>query len=157
MKRFAYVLVSGILWASLAVGAADPFVGKWRLNPQKSQYAPGTIPVRMVIEMDAVGDGIHYRSETTYSNGYSTHSEYTADYNGREAIVTGSIGLMTPVSLKRVDSNVVVASYVRALQAIATSRREVSPDGRIMTITTTSRDRDGKVVTTTGVYERVAP
>lgn len=157
MKCCASVLISGILWASLALGATDPFIGKWRLNAQKSRYTPGTLPISMVIEMDSVGDGIHYRSETTYANGNSTHSEYTADYNGREAIVMGSTGLMTPVSLKRVDVNVVVASYVRALRVIATSRRAVSRNGRVMTITTTSPDGDAKVVTTVGVYERVMP
>jgi hypothetical protein len=110
----------------------------------------------MVIRMEPAGDGVHYRSETTYANGASSSSQYTADYAGAESIVTGSIGLMTPVSLRRLDSRTVQASYVRALKPVATSRRVVSKDGRIMTITTTSEDKDGNVVTTVGVYEKAS-
>jgi len=59
-----------------------------------------------------------------------------------------------PVSLKRIDRNTVEASYLRGRQVVATSRRVVSKDGRTMTITTTSPDKDGKTVTNVGVYER---
>jgi hypothetical protein len=126
------------------------------MNVQQSSYAPGTCPARMIIEMEAVGTGIRYHSETALANGRTSQSQYTADYDGREAIVIGTNGLLTPVALKRLAPNIVMASYKRGFQVIATSRREVSSDGRIMTITTTSTDRDGKVVTNIGVYEKVA-
>jgi hypothetical protein len=155
MKTRLYALISAGLSASLVFGAADPFAGTWKLNVYKSRYAPGACPKGMVIEMEPAGEGIRYRSDTTYANGKGNHSEYTAGYSGREAIVTGTTGLMTPVSLKRVDFNVVEASYMRGFQAIATSRRVVSRDGRVMTITTTSKGADGKLVTNVGVYEKV--
>jgi hypothetical protein len=41
------------------------------------------------------------------------------------------------------------------MQVIATSRRVVSKNGRVMTITTVSTDKDGKSVTNVGVYEKV--
>jgi hypothetical protein len=62
--------------------------------------------------------------------------------------------MLLPVSLQQVDSNTVVATYSRALQVVATSRRVVSRDGRFMTITTTSRDRSGKNITNVGVYKK---
>jgi len=104
--------------------------------------------------MTCVGDGVRYRSETTYANGNSSRSEYNANYDGKEAIVMGSGGLLLPVSLKRLDAKTVVATYTRGRQIIATSRRAVSRDGRKMTITTTSPDRSGKNVTSIGVYEK---
>jgi hypothetical protein len=66
----------------------------------------------------------------------------------------GARGMMLPVSLKKIDSRTVVASYTRLLQVVATSRRVVSSDGRSMTITTVSKDPAGKRVTTIGVYEK---
>jgi hypothetical protein len=152
MKAYACFIIA----ASLVSGATDPFVGTWTLNAHKSRYAPGTCPKRMVIRMDPAGDGVHYRSETTYANGASAYSQYTADYAGTESIVTGGVGLLTPVSLRRLDSRTVQASYVRALQAVATSRRVVSKDGRVMTIATTSKDKAGNVVTNVGVYEKAS-
>jgi len=152
MKAYAYFFIA----ASLVSGATDPFVGTWTLNAHKSRYPPGTCPKRMVIRMESAGEGVHYRSETTFANGVSASSEYTADYAGAESIVTGSKGLMPPVSLRRLDTRTVQASYVRALKPVATSRRVVSKDGRIMTITTTSKDKDSIVVTTVGVYEKAS-
>ena len=154
MKKNLCFLIAFTLLLSAALWATDPFVGKWTLNTQKSKYPPGTCPTRMDIEMEPAGHGVHYRSETTLANGRSTSSDYTADYNGKQAIVMGAHGMLLPVSLKRINSNTVVASYTKSLQVVATSRRVVSWDGRLMTITTTSQDPSGKAVTTVGVYER---
>jgi hypothetical protein len=154
MKTNRCFLMAAMLLVSTALWATDPFVGRWTLNTQKSKYPPGTCPKRMVIEMEPAGRGIRYHSETTLANGGSTYSDYTADYNGKQAIVMGARGMLLPVALKRTNTNTVVASYTKSLQVVATSRRVVSPDGRFMTITTTSQDRSGKPVTSVGVYER---
>jgi hypothetical protein len=66
------------------------------------------------------------------------------------------VGLLLPVSLKRVDSNTVEASYMRGFQVVATSRRVISKDGLVMTVTTTSKDKDGNNVTNIGIYDRMA-
>ena len=149
--RYAAVLM---LLVSSAMASADPFVGKWVLNPGRSKYPPGTCPRRMVIEMQSAGQGIHYRSETTYSDGITAHSEYTANYGGRQVLVVGDRGLLLPVSLKRADSHTVIASYMRGLQVVATSRRVVSRAGKRMTITTVAKDPSGKSVTYIGAYEK---
>jgi hypothetical protein len=155
MKKVLGFLMAATL-SSSAVGwaATDPFAGKWTLDAKKSKYPPGACPRRMVIEMETVGRGVHYSSETILANGSSTRSEYTANYDGTPVIVVGARGVLLPVSLKRTAANAVVASYTKALQVVATSRRVVSIDGRVMTITTTSRDRSGKLVTNVGVYEK---
>ncbi len=142
------------LLSNLAIADTDPFAGTWTLNLRKSKYPPGAAPRRMVIHMETAGDGILYQSETIDANGRSSKAEYIAGYDGREAVVKGGVGLLLPVSLKRIDRNTVEASYLRGRQVVATSRRVVSKDGRTMTITTTSPDKDGKTVTNVGVYER---
>ncbi|MBZ5504726.1 MAG: hypothetical protein LAO78_04475 [Acidobacteriia bacterium] len=136
------------------VKPADPFTGTWKLSVQKSRYPRGLCPKSMVIVMEPAGDGVHYRSETTYANGNTTSADYTADYKGKEAIVMGYTGLLLPVSLKRLDAHTVVANYKRGSAVVARSRRVVSGDGRVMTITTTSPDKSGKEVTSIGVYDK---
>ena len=157
--RLSSLFLAGVLIAAVVPAFAakparnhDPFAGTWKLNPQKSRYPHGACPKRMTIVMEAAGEGVRYRSETIYADGNSSRSEYIADYSGRESIVVGSAGLLLPVSLKRVDAYTVVARYMRGLQIVATSRRHVSTDGRLLTITTTSPDNLGKKVTTIGVY-----
>ena len=154
MRNAIWVLITITLLLTAAGASSDLFLGKWVLEAQKSKYPPGTCPKRMVIDMEPAAHGIHYRSDTIYANGRAAHAEYTADYSGRQVLVWGNYGLMLPVSLKRIDSRTVVASYFKSLQIVATSRRVVSHDGRRMIITTTSKDRSGRRVTTVGVYRK---
>jgi hypothetical protein len=150
-----YCTVAVILLLTTAIASAmDPFVGRWVLNPGLSKYPSGTCPRRMVIEMESAGDGVHYRSDATYANGVTAHSEYTADYSGKQSLVMGNRGMLLPVSLKRSNSRLVLASYIKGLQVVATSRRAVSKDGRRMTITTISEDKTGADVMSVGVYEK---
>jgi len=152
--RYCAVAVILLLATAMAAAFTDPFVGRWVLNPGLSKYPSGTCPRRMVIEIESAGEGIHYRSDATYANGVTVHSEYTADYNGKQSLVVGNHGMLLPVSLKRSNSRLVLASYTKGLQVVASSRRVVSRDGRRMTITTISKDRTGADVMTVGVYEK---
>ncbi|HLK08066.1 MAG TPA: hypothetical protein VKV30_09000, partial [Candidatus Angelobacter sp.] len=126
---FSLLLALLVISPALPVTAAtpacdhDPFTGTWQLNPQKSKYQGATCPRRMVIVMACAGNGVRYRSETTYADGHASRSEYTAGYDGKEAIVMGSGGLLLPVSLKRLNAGTVVASYMRGMQVVATSKR----------------------------------
>ena len=152
--RFGVATVMLMLATAMASVPTDPFVGTWLLNPELSRYPKGSCPKRLVIEIESVGKGIHYRSETTDTNGNTAHSEYTAEYNGKQALVVGSRGMLLPVVLKRPNSHLVVASYTRGLRVVATSRRVISGNGKRMTITTVSKDRSGNSITTIGVYEK---
>ena len=134
---------------------ADPFVGTWRLNVAKSNYAPGQCPKSMTIDMAAAGDaGVSYRSETEFADGRRAKSSYTAEYGGAEVIVMGTNGMQTPVSLKRIDDNTVEAAYSRSMKVLASSRRVVSNGGKTLTVTTVSKDKSGKESTNVGVYDR---
>ena len=155
MKKIA-VLLFFLLTTGDLRAEGDLFVGKWVLDVKASEYPAGTCPKAMVIEMEPTGKGVRYRSETSYQNGRTAHSEYTAEYNGNQAVVLGTRGMLLPVFLKRIDANTVVASYTKDLIVVATSRRVVSEDGERMTITTTSKDASGKTVTTVGVYTKQA-
>ncbi len=148
-------LIAISLIATRATASTDPFLGEWKLNVQRSVYPAGTCPKQMTIEMTATARGVQYHSNATYANGTKTQAQYVADYNGKQAAVMGERGFLLPVSLKRIDSRTVLASYMRGTQLIATSRRVVSPDGRRMTITTKSQPSPGKSVTSVGLYERV--
>jgi hypothetical protein len=156
LRKTASILFLALL-ATTAKATDDPFVGVWLLDVASSQYPSGTGPESMIVEMKPAGNGVQYRSEAQYANGRIVHSEYTADYDGNQAIVMGNRGMMFPVFLKRVDSRVVVASYTKSLQIVATSERVVSPDGLRMTITTITTTPSGQKVTTIGVFNKRTP
>lgn len=156
MRNASWSLFAVLALFTTAGASDDPFIGKWILDPQLSYYPAGTCPKQMVIEMEPAAHGIRYQSDSTYANGRAAHTEYTADYNGQPALVWGIYGLMLPVSLKRMDSHIVIASYFKSNQVVATSRRVASRDGRQMTITTRSKDRSGRNITTIGIYRKQA-
>ncbi len=149
----------GALVAMMAIVAAaderDPFVGIWELDTAVSKYESVDVPKKMMIVMQAAPQGVHYRSDTTFGDLRVASASYSAEYDGRPAMVTGDAGLMTPVVLKRKDRNTVDALYVRGFQAIASSHRVVSTDGATMTITTTSKSAQGTDVVNIGIYHKV--
>jgi hypothetical protein len=117
----------------------DPFIGQWAMDVAGSHYGSGELPRKMVIAMQETPEGISYRSTSTQRDGRTTTAEYVADYLGHLALVVGDSGMMSPVSVKRIDARTVEATYMRGFKVMAVSRRVVSPDGLVMTITTTSR------------------
>jgi hypothetical protein len=145
-------LMLGILLASSAL-AEDAFCGRWEMDVAASSYASGDLPQAMTIEMDNANGHEHYRSRTVRRNQQVATAEYTADYDGRLAMVVGDSGMLTPVSLKRVSANIIEATYQRAFQTIARSTRVVSADALTLTITTTISGEPQNTVNV-GVYKR---
>jgi hypothetical protein len=156
MMRMIGIVILVAMAATSATASTDPFVGKWKLDVWKSTYPPGSCPRSMIIEMRAAERGIRYQSDAIYKNGSEMHAQYTAGYDGKQAMVLSAHGMLLPVSLKRIDSRTVVASYMRGLQVVAISRRVVSADGKQMTITTTSRQKTRESVRTIGIYIKEA-
>jgi hypothetical protein len=154
MIRLIGFLILATLAATNAIASTDPFIGKWKLDISRSKYPGGTCPRSMVIEMRAAEHGISYHSDAFYRNGGEIHAQYTADYDGKQAMVSSAHGMLLPVSLKRINSHMVEATYRRGIEVVAVSRRVVSADGRSMRITTTSFERTGTSVTTLGVYTK---
>jgi type II secretory pathway predicted ATPase ExeA len=142
----------GSLSASSALGE-DAFCGTWVMDVAASWYATGDLPQAMTIEIDTANGHEHYRSRTVRRNQQVATAEYTADYDGRLAMVVGDSGMLTPVALKRVSANTIEATYQRAFQTIARSTRVVSADALSMTITTTISGEPQNTVNV-GVYKR---
>jgi hypothetical protein len=157
-KLRASGLLGCVLITSFIRGAErvpDFFLGKWVLEPQASHYSGVSCPRQMTIEMTAETRGIHYQSHTESSSGDVSDVEYTAAYDGKPSIVSGTRGMLLPVSLER-NGSAVTATYRSAFQVMATSQRVLSADNNTMTITPVSRDSMGISVTNIGVYKRVA-
>jgi hypothetical protein len=144
------------LLASLARADADPFIGTWVLRAEVPALGAPEQSLRMQIVMQPAEHGTHYKSKTTHPNRQVTTAEYTADYDGHPAMVLGDSGLLLPVSLTRIDVHTVEVKYMRGFQVVAQSHRVISPDGKTMTITTTSKGPDGGEVTNTGTYAKVS-
>jgi len=155
MRAIRKLAAIALFLSTVSLRAEDPFLGRWMLDVQRSKYPAGAQPKQMTIEMSAVGHGVHYHSEAQYPGGRTINADYTAEYDGKPVIVLSARGMLLPVSLKRTAPNIVVATYTSGFQVAATSRRAISANGRVMTVTTTSQDASGKTVTNVGIYRKV--
>ena len=148
-------VVLGMVVASVALWGADPFLGTWKLNLEKSKYgavppAPKSSTVTCVAEkggaFKCTGNGVD-------AQGQPTHSEYTARYDGKDYPVTG-IPEIDTVSLKRIDSRTIESTGKKAGQVNGTVRTVISRDGRTRTATWSGKDEAGKPVTWTTVSDK---
>ena len=163
--RFSFALVAGMLAALVpasvpaqtpaSAGAAraaeqaaldnEPtyLIGTWRLNVAKSKYSPGPQVKTETRVYKRGADGIEGLVTRTYSDGRSEKFEYIANF-GREYMVTGN-PQYDAVTLRRVDEYASEAVLTHAGAVYGVARREISPDGKSMTITFDRKNADTPV------------
>jgi len=115
----------------------DPVIGTWKLNVAKSKYSPGPPPSALTVTFAAAGDGLKVTSDVTNAQGKVAHTEYTANYDGKDYPIAGTPTSDT-VSLKRVDVRTSVRTDKKAGKVVATYTRTVSEDGKTLTVLHTS-------------------
>lgn len=125
-------LLSG---AAVFAQAADPFVGTWVLNVDKSQFnAQGAAVRSRTITIAAKGDVFAF-SQDTYRVGQDavTKVVYDSKYDGKDYPVIG--GAIGQVSLSRAGNVLTRKGKERGME-VETATFTVSPDGKTMTVVT---------------------
>ena len=139
--------------AAPAFAQSDPAVGTWKLNPAKSRYSPGPVPKSNVLTITAVENGLKVSGQGTDGAGKPTSVNYIVTYDGKEKPVTGSPDYDS-TSGKRISASITEQTRKLEGKMVQTQKREVSADGKTMTITTRGKDKDGRTVNNVAVYEK---
>ena len=138
-----------------ASAQSDPFLGTWKLNVAKSDFADGpaeTSETRVFEPWET--DGITYTATVVLADGTrSTHS-FSAHYDGKDYKFTGSPNLDT-ISLKRVDANTFEFTGKKNGNVVGTGKNVVSKDGKTTTRTVTATDLQGQKIASTGVFDKL--
>ena len=153
MRLMKLALVVTLVAAAYGVQAqADPTVGTWKLNLAKSKYNAGQPPKSSTVVIAAAGQGIKLTSDTVLADGTARKISYTASYDGKDAVVTG-----TPdydgMSLKK-TANGAEGSRKKAGKVVQTYTRVISADGKTMTVTSTGTTAAGAKVDNVQVYDK---
>jgi hypothetical protein len=114
--------------------AADPLVGTWHLVVSKSSYKPGPPPRSQVRVYEAMPKGMKVKVTTVYADGRTNVAEYESDDDGRDYPVTGR-SLGETLSMVKVDDYLAQVNIKHAGKPIAFVLREISRDGKSMTMT----------------------
>lgn len=151
----ALVLVCGAVFAgSLEAQATDPLIGTWKLNVAKSMYTPGPVPKSQTVKFESSGQGVKVTVDGVNADGTRMAvTQYTANYDGKDKPLTGSPDV-NMVSLMRIDARTSVRTDKKDGKILATRTRVVSPDDKMLTITSKGTNAQGQPFNEVGVYDK---
>jgi hypothetical protein len=153
-RQFAFVAVLAGLSLnspSLFAQSKDAFLGKWTMDPDKSQFTPGPGPFDRTMLFEMKNGSLHNLTSTKTANGGTTIIEYTAKFDGRDYPIDGT-GLDT-VAIKRDDpSTIERTGKVRGMPS-ETCMMKIAPDGKTLTMTVKGA-YNGANYASTQIYKR---
>jgi len=156
MKGKTLVSISAaVVWfaATSFLYAADPALGTWKLNVAKSKYSPGPAPKSSTVTYEAVGDAGKRTGEGIAADGKKTGFSYTAKFDGKDYPVTGSESF-DAISIKKIDDHNSEGTLKKAGKVVSTVKRNVSKDGKVMTLTAAGTNANGEKVNNVIVYDK---
>lgn len=148
LKTIAMTIAVGV-----TVWAADPFVGTWKLNPERSKLMAGQRAEASTMICEVAEGGYRFTSSNpsiptaVYRLDGKT---YPAPKNARFAQGLGA----NEWSSRRLSANAIEATYFRTREPVGTIRREVSSDGRTFTSTHDGIRPSGEKVAYTNVFDK---
>lgn len=152
MRIATSYLLAVLACAATAFGAdPDPFLGKWKLNWDKSRSSEAK-PKNAVRSYKKSGNAVRVSEVWVDQNGKSTKLDYVAAYDGKDYPVRTPNG--NTVSFTRPDAHTVVGTSKAQGKVAYTFKRIVSADGKTLTIHLTNPDA-GEMPTRVLVYDRV--
>jgi hypothetical protein len=132
----------------------DPTIGTWRLSLNKSTFSPtGSSPKSLSLKIEQSSEGVKVTADGVDARGHTTHSVYTANYDGRDYPITGSATADT-ISMRRVNASTTERTDRKHGKVVETRSRTVSPDGKVLTIAFQGNYSHGHLVHHELVFEK---
>ncbi len=151
--RALVIIVIAAAAVESAAQGADPIIGTWELNVAKSKYTSGRAPKSQTRTYMVAGQVIKASSKGVDGSGKPTSASWTVNYDGRYRPQTGNPDADT-LSLKRVDAFTTEFTQKRTGKVVITGTRTISPDGKVMTITTKGTTAGGQTINDVEVFEK---
>ena len=158
---FAAFVIAGLVLldagpsiAQMAKGKTvnDPVLGTWQLDRAMSTFS-GNVPERRTVTYEMMDDGtLKVATLTKMPRGETDRVEYMVKEDGKDYPISNSV--LSTIMLKRIDSRTVERIGKVQGRVVETRRRVVSPDGKMLTVTTTGTN-GGVHYESKQVFERV--
>lgn len=158
MKTVERRFVGAGLAFLIATGAAlaqakDPVVGTWELNVAKSSYSPGPAPKSETRIYVASGSDLKLTLKGIDGEGKPTSIQASYSLDGREHPIIGSPDADSQ-SITRVDALSTKGTLKKGGKVVQTVRREITKDGKTMTITFEGVNAKGQTINNVMVFEK---
>lgn len=150
---FAACLFGLALSAAHAAEADDPVLGTWTLNVTKSTFTPGPgwRSQTRVYARDPAGVTVTWAG--VGAAGEAMQVSYTYAYDGKDYPMKGSASYDT-LNAVRLDPLTVRSEEKRDGKTVGIAMRQVSPDGKTLTIIDKGVNRKGETFSQVLVFDR---
>ena len=156
MKRSVIVILLLLAAFATVAIAADPWVGTWKLNPDKSKAPGGRLPHPTSTNIIEIKDGMmHLISDQTSTTGEKEHVEYTAGFDGKEYPVKSTPPGPQPytIVLKNIDAR--TREFVEVIGTFTIRGRDVlSEDGKTFSRIVEMKDPQGNDTSVIQFFEK---
>jgi hypothetical protein len=159
--RLVAPLLAMLLVSVGVLAQNDPLIATWKLNLAKSKYNPGPPPKSpTTLKITAAAGGIRVVADGVNAQGQTTHSEYTAKFDGKDYPRPATAGgkpdgtAYDSIALKKIDAYNVDATEKLKGQMLGVAHWTFSQDGKTRTVTGTVKDAQGQPTNNTLVYDR---
>lgn len=133
------------------------FAGTWKLNTAKSQYADKSMaPKSGTLHITKLDDKtIAWTYTATDAAGKTMKASYSAPNDGKAHPVTGDPGIQSAIF--KISGNVVDITWLDAKgNNVGSEHSTLAADGKSFSAEEKFKDKDGKDVSMTEVYERAS-
>lgn len=133
--------------------AADPGMGSWKLNAEKSKFSPGPAPRDLTTKFEPSGKAVKWSAQRTGADGKPQTAEFIGYYDGKEYKIAGS-PTADAVILRRIDARTTERVNKKDGKVVTTERRVIAKDGKSYTTTVKGTSANGQPVDHRMVFDR---
>jgi len=137
------LVVLATVLLTTAVWGADPLIGTWKVNLDKSKYDPGPPPKVSTAVFSEDGDFIVLKVDTADAQGQSHSLSSRWKKDGKDYALTGST-TTDALAAKRVNDRITDFTYKKGGKVISNARVVVSRDGKAVTTSHKGTNAEGK-------------
>jgi hypothetical protein len=156
MNRFLQTLTLGFVFAIAATtvaSAADPVLGTWTLNADKSKYHDGTAPKSMTRTYTAGATGTEMKVTGVAADGTAISQTATLTYDGKDCAITGAPAYDT-LSLTKINGTTVRSELKKDGKSVGQTTRTISGKGKLLTLSTALKTAKGGTTHDVAVFDK---
>ena len=152
-KNILVALMLLLAASRVSLGAENPLIGTWKLNENKSKYAPDSVRNTTVTYTAAKGDMIKCTADGVDKDGKPIHWTWTGKLDGKPYPIKGSPAFDT-LAYRPVNERTNETTATKNGKVVMTATIAVAKDGKSRTVTLSGKDAKGKKFTDTTYYDK---
>ena len=157
-KRSTVVLVivamAAVVAVTLSAQSADPWIGTWKVNMEKSTFGQGAKPfTALTIKMESAASGVKMTFDAMTPEG-PFHSEVVGAFDGKDNPLKADPAVNMTTAFKRIDDRTFETRNKMDGKPTTTGRVVISPDGKLWTGTITGKSVEGEPINNVIVAEK---